>query len=107
MFTKVISFENSANKVRDAGGGYKGTFVGVVTTRGFMRKLSGGRVFDDNSYSKLVEEYECFTFWRSMFENEFTKDTRIVYENKSYQIHEIERYQENRQFMRFVCVVAK
>lgn len=106
MFTKVIAFENSANKNRDPGGGYKGTFVGVVTTRGFMRKIGGGREFENSSFSKLVQEYECFTFWRSMFEENFTKDTRIIYENQSFQIHEMERYKENRMFMRFVCVVA-
>ena len=105
MFTKVFSLENPS-KTTQAEGSHTETYDHYVTTRGHFRRRSGFRDLQEG-YDQLVTEYEAFTFWRSSFDNEINKDTRFIYENQVYKIIEKERYQENRQLMRFILIAAE
>lgn len=94
-------------KTQDEGGGHDELFLPFVTTRGYFKKRNGVSIIENQtSAAKLLEEYDCWCFWRSAMEGNIKEDTRIVYENKIFEIITFNRVEEKRQFMYFKLVAA-
>jgi head-tail adaptor len=104
-FRHVVKLENVI-KVANGSGGHDEAYADFVITRGQMKKKDGFRVFEEG-YDKQVSTYEYVTFWRQELENNITKDTRFVYDNRFFKIETFELIREQRQFYRFTLVEAR
>lgn len=90
----VIKLEDPL-KAPDGSGGQTEDYEEWVTLRGYFRQKSGSRNFE-SGYDQLVTEYEAFIPWRSEFENNMTKDTRLIYDNRVFKILKKEFVEEIR-----------
>jgi head-tail adaptor len=104
-FRQVVKLENVI-KVPNASGGQDEAYADFVITRGSMKKKDGFRTFDEG-YDKQVNTYEYVTFWRKELENNITKDTRFVYDNRFFKMETFELIREQRQFYKFILVEAR
>lgn len=106
MMRHPMKFENPV-KTQDEAGGHQELFVTFVTTRGYFKKRSGVQVLDgQDSVAKLLDEYDCWCFWRSSIEKNIQSGTRIMYDNKFFAIITFNRVEEDRKFMYFKLVAA-
>lgn len=105
LFRHVLKLENPI-KTPDIAGGNAEQFEDFVTTRGYFRENSGFRQLEEG-YDQLVWEYEAYTWWRSEFENNITKDTRLIYDNRVFKIVSYKRMEEDRMFYRFLLITAQ
>lgn len=105
MFTHVLTLENSS-KGADTAGGNNETYEPFVTTRGYFRERSGFRQMEEG-FDQLVWEYEAYIWWRSEFENNINKDTRLVYDNRVFKIVSYKRMEEDRKFYRFLLIATQ
>ena len=109
LFRTVARIENPV-KTPDIAGGNSESFVNPaafnVVTRMFFRKKSGFRQLEEGT-DMLVDEYEAWTWWRSEFENNISKDTRITdYDGRIFKVLSFERVQEDRRYYRFLLITA-
>lgn len=95
-FIHVVYFENVI-KTANSSGGHNEAYQGFCKTRGFMKKKDRFRSFDDG-YDKQVSKYDLTTFWRQEIQNNITKDTRIIYDNRIFRIETFELIREQRRF---------
>ena len=102
LFNHVLSLENPT-KTQQNEGSNKEAFNAFVTTRGFFRKKSGFRNLEEG-YDQLVSEYEAYMYWRSDIENNMTKDTRLVYDNRVFKILSYERMEQHRMYYKFLLI---
>lgn len=98
-FKHVIRFE-VPSKSATTSGGQNEAYNDLLTTRGSVRKKDGFRNFSDG-YDAIINTYEIVTYWRGDLEANLTRDTRIVYDNRSFRIETWERVNEERSFMKF------
>lgn len=99
IYRHVISFENPT-KTANLSGGNDEAYTSFVTTRGLVKKRDGFRGLSDG-YDGIVNTYEVECFWRGDIENNVTRDTRIIYENRSFRVETWERVNEERFKMKF------
>lgn len=104
-FRHVVKLENVVKSANASAGQNEG-YVDFVTVRGSMKKKDGFRTFDDG-YDKQVNTYEFVTFWRQQIENNITKDTRLVFDNRFFKIETYELIREQRAFYKFTIVEAR
>lgn len=102
LFNHVLVLRNPT-KTQDVAGGHGEAYEDFATTRGYFRKKSGFRNMVEG-YDQLVREYEAYVFWRQAFEDNITKDTRMFYDNRVFKIVDKERYQEDRNMMKFTLI---
>lgn len=101
-----MRFENPV-KTEEEEGSHTELFVSFATTRGFFKKRSGVQILDgQDSVAKLLDEYDCWCYWRTAIEANIQEDTRVVYDNKFFAIITFNRLDENRRFMYFKLVAA-
>lgn len=93
----VVKLENPA-KPANGSGGRSEIFEAWVTTRGYFKRKRGYRNFE-SGFDQMVQEYTCLLPWRSEFDNNMTKDTRLIYDNRVFKIEGQERVEENRHIM--------
>lgn len=94
----IVKLENPA-KNPNGSGGQDENFQGWVACRGYFQRKRGYRNFE-SGFDQMVQEYECFLPWRSEFDNNMTKDTRLVYNNRIFKIESTERIEENRHIIK-------
>lgn len=80
----VLKFEQ-VNKSADETGGQTEGYTDWFTTRGYFREK---RVYDDfqSGYDQSVKVYEGWIWWRNEIEANITKDTRLVFEGRSFKM---------------------
>jgi hypothetical protein len=109
LFRHVVRLENPV-KTPDIAGGHSedyGPPFEVITRALFIEK-DGFRELEANSYDQLVWEYEVYTWWRSVFENNITKDTRLTHEDgRVFKIVSYKRMEEDRKYYRFLLITAQ
>lgn len=98
-FRHVIRFE-IPTKTANTSGGQDEAYADLLTTRGSVRKKDGFRNFSDG-YDAIINTYELMTYWRGDLESNLTRDTRVIYDNRSFRIETWERVNEERSFMKF------
>jgi hypothetical protein len=109
LFTRVVRLENSV-KTPDIAGGHQEDYGPPfeVITRGYFRERSGFRQLEEGSYDQLVWEYEAYTWWRSEFENNINKDTRLTLDDgRLFKIVSYKRMEEDRKYYRFLLITAQ
>lgn len=99
MFIHVLRLENFS-KTTDIAGGHSEESDVFVTTRGYFKERDGFRQLEEGT-DQLVWEYEAYTWWRSEFETNINKDTRLVYDGRRFKIVSYKRLEEDRMFYRF------
>jgi head-tail adaptor len=102
LFTHVLQLRN-VTKTQDEGGGHGEEYDTWLTTRGYFRKKSGFRGFIEGD-DQLVKEFETFLFWRHEIEANINIDTRMLYDNRVFKIVDKERYQEDRNLLKFTLI---
>lgn len=98
-FRHVIRFENPT-KTANTSGGRDEAYADFLTTRGSVEKRDGFRNFSDG-YDAIINTYVLHTYWRGDLEANLTRDTRVIYDNRSFRIETWERVNEERSFMKF------
>lgn len=86
-------------------GGMSEQFQEWVTCRGYFQRQRGYRNFEAG-FDQLVTVYECFIPWRSEFDNNLTKDVRLIYDNRIFKIESNERLEENRHIIKLTLTEA-
>lgn len=80
----VIKLERPA-KSSDNTGGQLEDYEEWFTTRGYLDLERSFRTFE-TGLDQSVKTYMCWIPWRNEIEQGITKDTRIVFESRSFQI---------------------
>lgn len=93
-------------KTEEEEGSHTELWVAFVSTRGYFKKRSGIPVLEGDAVQKLLDEYDCWCYWRSAMEGNMSVDTRIVYDNKVFRIITWNRLNEDRRFMYFKLVTS-
>lgn len=101
-FTYPFRFENPV-KSSTVSGGQNEEFTPFVNTRGCFEKKSGSSGFDQG-LQKMVNAYDAYCYWRSDLEAFINKDTRLIYDNRTFMIDSYERMGERRQYFHFDVV---
>jgi head-tail adaptor len=80
----VVKFEQVI-KSSDDTGGQNEQYVDWFTTRGFIREK---RVYDafESGYDESVKIYEGWIWWRNEIEANISKDTRLIFEGRSFKM---------------------
>lgn len=104
LFRDVIRLENPL-KTQDEAGGHQEEYGNPIPfeaiTRGYLVHKDGFRQLEEGT-DMLVWDYEIYTWWRSEFENNVNKDTRIIHsDGRVFKIVSYERYKEDRKYYRF------
>lgn len=81
----VLQF-NQPDKNPDGSGGNLENYSEWFVTRGFLQMENMLRDFD-TGYDQSIKTYDCWVPWRNEFEANVTKDTRIMYEARSFRVH--------------------
>lgn len=90
----VLKFEKP-NKNSDGTGGQEEQYEEWFTTRGFLDLEKSFRAFE-TGYDESVKTYKCWVPWRNEFEQGITKDVRVIYEARSFQIDSFTMVKEQR-----------
>jgi hypothetical protein len=109
LFGHVVRLENPV-KTADIAGGHQEDYGPPfeVITRAFFMEKSGFRDLVANSYDQLVWEYEAYTWWRSEFENNINKDTRLTSEDgRVFKIVSYKRMDEDRRYYKFLLITSQ
>lgn len=103
-FTKVFRFEGFIRSANTSGG-YNEDFTGYFNTRGKWEKIDGSREFNDGK-DYLISVYRVTCFWRSGLEAMIDKNTRLIYDNKTFRVERMERVNEDRRLYQFIVSEA-
>lgn len=90
----VIKFERPVKSSDDTGGQYE-DYEEWFTTRGYLEKERSLRTFQ-TGYDQSIKTYSCWVPWRSELEQGITKDTRVVFESRSFRVDTFEMVAEQR-----------
>lgn len=95
----VIKLERPVKSSDDTGGQLE-EYEEWFTTRGYLEKERSLRTFQ-TGYDQSIKTYSCWIPWRNEIEQGFTKDTRVVFEARSFRIDTFEMVREQRR----VCLL--
>lgn len=90
----VIKLERPV-KSSDATGGQLEEYEEWYTTRGYLKLERSFRTFE-TGLDQSVKTYNCWIPWRHEFEQGVTKDIRVVFESRSFQIDTFTMVDERR-----------
>ncbi len=91
---KVIKFELMA-KSSDETGGQNEQGKSWFTTRGYYKENSGARSFQ-NGHDFTVTTGTMWVHWRQAIENDISKDSQIMYDNRFFEIQHYRLVDEKR-----------
>lgn len=88
QLTEVIQFE-IPTKTANVSGGQNEAYTQLCSTRGKVKVKDAFRSIE-NGYDANVENVEVYCYWRNDIVNNFTRDMKMIWMNKSYQIVSME-----------------
>ncbi|WP_276483560.1 phage head closure protein [Paraflavitalea pollutisoli] len=94
QMNKVIKFELMA-KSSDETGGQNEQGKSWFTTRGYYKENSGARSFQ-NGHDFTVTTGTMWVHWRQAIENDISKDSQIMYDNRFFEIQHYRLVDEKR-----------
>lgn len=84
-FNKVVKWER-VNKDPDATGGQDEQYVDWFTGKMCLKKMSTARKLN-LGYDEATDAYDAWAIWRHAIETDITKDTRLVFDNRIFKVH--------------------
>ena len=63
-------------------------------------------ILEGDAVAKLLDEYDCWCYWRGAIEDNLQIDTHIVYDNKAFRIITWNRVAEDMRYMYFKLVTG-
>jgi SPP1 family predicted phage head-tail adaptor len=90
----VLKLERPVKSSDDTGGQHE-VYEEWFTTRGFLDMERSYRTFE-TGYDESVKTYKCWLPWRNELEQGLTKDVRVIFEARSFQIDSFTMIREQR-----------
>lgn len=99
QLNKVVVFKQ--NTPTTLGAGAKDAYTTLLTTRGSLRKLNGGRGL---SFGELLESnsYEMITRYQVALANGLNMAVKVEIESKTYTIQSFEKIGEKKFYYKFI-----
>ena len=102
---KVLKFE-LMDKDSDQTGGQNEHGKDWFTCRGAYREVNGYRKLE-SGYDETVTVADLFIWWRQAIENDLSKDTQVIYDNRFYSVETFKKVGEKRKMLQITVKTAR